>query len=35
MSLEKHIQDGDNYMSLAEAEPAKANWFFNRIDKTI
>jgi len=33
MSFEKHILDGDKYMSLAEAELAKADWFFNRIDK--
>lgn len=33
MSLEKHILDGDNYISLSERELKKSHWGINRIDR--
>jgi hypothetical protein len=33
MDLEKHILDGDKYVSTARSELSKRDWFYNRIDK--
>ena len=33
MSLEKHILDGDNYISLSERELKKSHWGINKINR--